>query len=606
MRFPILMPGVPWFVVLPDVPTRAESVLALLHHATRSVAHQSGRPWLVGSWPDDQIMLYAAGRSRVALIGHTAVSADHLARLAERTRDVSALDTALAAMPGSYHVIADLGGRQRVQGTASGVRRVFHAELNGHLVAADRADLLGWLVGAELNQHAVALSLLDPMRPHPLDDVPMWQGVTALPADRFLLVEPNGRASTIRWWRPPDPVLPLREGARRLATALSDAVRCRLGGAGTVSCDLSGGPDSTAVTFLAARGQGKLIAYTACALGSADDDLVWADRAIAELPGVVHDVLPRDQLPLVYDGIAGADDTLDEPSVGVIDRAKLLTGYRRMAANGSQVHLTGFGGDEVLEGAPNHLHTMLRTHPLRAVGMFRGFRAQTRWPLLPSMVTALRARPYSSWLSSSGAQLASGRSRLRLIDLEWDIPPRLPPWVTQDAQALIRESFAAVAGSAAPLASPRGRHADLSAIRGGARLVRSLAQLVAPTGVSMAAPFLDDRVVEACQSVRPHERATPRRHKPLITEAMRGIVPARLQARRAKVDRSADKEAGIRANRGHLLVLCEDSRLADLGFVDTGQLRAACRYSISPDRLPEPLQQTVACELWLRTSMGGE
>ncbi|EWM13678.1 asparagine synthase [Kutzneria sp. 744] len=605
MRFPILMPGIPWFVVLPDAPTRAEAILALLHHATRSVAYPSGRPWLVGSWPDDQIMLHVAGRSRVALIGHTAVSTDHLARLVERTRDVSALDTALADMTGSCHVIADLGGRQRVQGTASGVRRVFHAELDGQLVAADRADVLGWLIDAELNQHAVALSLLDPTRPHPLDDVPMWQGVTALPADRFLLVEASGRASTIRWWQPPAPVLPLREGARRLATALSDAVRCRLGGAETVSCDLSGGLDSTAVTFLAARGQGKLIAYTASALDSSDDDLVWADRTIVELPGVVHDVLPRDQLPLVYDGVAGAEDTLDEPSVGVIDRAKLLTGYRRMAAAGSQMHLTGHGGDEVLGGAPNHLHTMLRTHPLRAVDMFRGFRARTRWPLLPSMVTALRAQPYASWLSSSGSQLTGSGSRLRLIDLEWDIPPRLPPWVTPDARALIRESFAALTGSAAPLASTRGRHADLSAIRGRARLVRSLAQMVAPTGMSMAAPFLDDRVVEACQSVRPHERATPWRHKPLITEAMRGIVPARLQVRNAKVDRSADEEAGIRANRGHLLVLCEGSRLADLGFVDTGQLRAACRYSIPPDRLHEPLQQTVACELWLRASIAG-
>jgi asparagine synthase (glutamine-hydrolysing) len=605
MEFPKLTPGTPWFVVLPDVPTRAEAVLALLHHATRSVAYPSGRPWLVGSWPDDQIMLHVAGRSRVALIGHTAVSTDNLARLAERTGDVSALDTALADMAGSCHVIADLGGRQRVQGTASGVRRVFHADLDGHVVAADRADVLGWLIGAELNRHAVALSLLDPMCPHPLDDVPMWQGVTALPADRFLLVEASGRASAIRWWRPPDSELTLREGARRLATALSDAVRCRLPGTETASCDLSGGLDSMAVTFLAARGQSKLIAYTACALDPADDDLLWADRAIVELPGVVHDVLPRDQLPLPYDGVAGADDTLDEPSTGVIDRAKLLTGYRRMAAHGSQVHLTGHGGDEVLVGAPSHLHTMLRTHPLRAVDMFRGFRARTRWPLLPSMVTALRAQPYSSWLSSSGVRLVGGNSRLRLIDLEWDVPPTLPPWVTPDAHALIRESFAAIAGTAAPLAGTRGRHTDLAAIRGRARLVRSLGQLVAPSGTAVAAPFLDDRVIEACQSVRPHERATPWRHKPLITEAMRGIVPARLQARNGKVDRSTDEEAGIRANRGHLLVLCEGSRLADLGFVDTGQLRAAFRYSTSPDRLHEPLQQTVACELWLRTSMAG-
>jgi asparagine synthase (glutamine-hydrolysing) len=606
MRFPTLAPGVPWFVVLPDVPARAEAVLGLLHHATRSVAYPSGRPWLVGTWQDDQCTLYLAGRSRVAVIGHAAISAEHLARVAERTRDVSALDTALATLAGSYHVVADLGGRQRVQGTASGVRRVFHAKLDDHVVAADRADVLGWLVDAELDERAVALSLLDPMPPYPLDDVPMWQGVTALPPDRFLLIDSTGRASAMRWWRPPDSALPLRDGARHLATALADAVQSRLGGAGTASSDLSGGLDSTAVTFLAAKGQGKLIAYTACALDPADDDLIWAERVVAELPGVVHDILPRNQIPLVYDGIAGADDQLDEPCVGVVDRAKLLTAYRRMAGNGSRVHLTGFGGDEVLEGAPSHLHSLLRTHPLRAMGLFRGYRSKTRWPLLPSMITALRAQPYSSWLSTSSAQLSGGASRLRLADLEWDIPPRLPPWVTPDGHALIRETFDAVAGDAVPLASPRGRHADLSAIRGGARIVRLFGQLVAPTGVPLAAPFLDDRVVEVCLSVSSHERATPWRHKPLITEAMRGIVPARLRDRPTKAECSADEEAGIRANRGHLLALCEESRLAELGLVHTGQLRAACRYAISPDHSHEPLRQTVACELWLRAAAGAE
>jgi len=51
-------------------------------------------------------------RSRVALIGHTAVSTDNLARLAERTGDVSALDTALAVATRTLQAIAGLVERR--------------------------------------------------------------------------------------------------------------------------------------------------------------------------------------------------------------------------------------------------------------------------------------------------------------------------------------------------------------------------------------------------------------------------------------------------------------------------------------------------------------
>ncbi|AHH96969.1 asparagine synthase-related protein [Kutzneria albida] len=604
MRFPLLAPEVPWFVVLPDTPVPGEVLDALLDRAAHNIAYASGRPWLVGNWPEHHAVVAVEGTSRVALIGHSSVTQECLAHVTQRLDDVTSLDSVLSSAAGSYHVVATARDRLRVQGTASGVRRVFHGRLKGQVVASDRVDVLAAVLDAEIDLRAVALSLLDPMRPHPLDDVPMWQGVSPVPADRYLLVGVNGRPRNVQWWHAPEPVLTLELGARKLASALSDAVRTRLRGPEVASFDLSGGVDSTAVAFLAAREPTRFVAYTATAYDPADDDLAWARMAMGELPGVVHDVLPSSALPLAYHGISTASDDLDEPCVGVVDRAKLLTAYGRLARRGSTVHLTGYGGDEVLEAAPNHLHSLARSDLVDALKLFRAVRLNSRWPVLPSMRTVLRSEPYSAWLHEVSGRLSGDHSRRTVPDLEWEVTPRLPPWVTEDARALVLDSFRELGGSIAPLASPRGRHADLSAIRGSARFVRSVAQLVAPTGLPMAAPFLDDRVIEACLSVDPMVRLTPWRYKALLNEAMRDTVPDHLRARTTKADCSADEEAGIRNNRADLLALCADSQLARLGFVDADQLRAGCRYSLGPQRLHEPLQQTMACEVWLRRVIG--
>jgi asparagine synthase (glutamine-hydrolysing) len=165
---------------------------------------------------------------------------------------------------------------------------------------------------------------------------------------------------------------------------------------------------------------------------------------------------------------------------------------------------------------------------------------------------------------------------------------------------VVRQAIEAVLDSARPLADTCGQHASILAIRSSARMVRSFAQMVAPTGLPLAAPLLDDQVIEACLAVRAHERTTPWEYKPLIKEAMRGIVPARSLERVTKAEGSAEEEAGLRACRADLLALTDGSRLAELGLVDSDRLRASCHYSPAPERPHESLQQTFACEVWLR------
>jgi asparagine synthase (glutamine-hydrolysing) len=133
------------------------------------------------------------------------------------------------------------------------------------------------------------------------------------------------------------------------------------------------------------------------------------------------------------------------------------------------------------------------------------------------------------------------------------------------------------------------------------RMSRQLDQAAGRRGIALAAPYYDDRVVEAGLAVRPEDRVTPWRYKPLIVEAMRGVVPAASLARQTKANGSGDLEPGLRRHRAELLALWEDSRLGALGLVDAAAVREACTRPLPPDLQFGVLDQLVACEVWLRS-----
>ncbi|MFI6008827.1 lasso peptide isopeptide bond-forming cyclase [Streptomyces sp. NPDC051243] len=590
-----------WFVVLPDCASAAPVGAALRGRAVQEVSHPSGRPWLLGSWSPHALVVGEAGRVKIAVIGEHDVTADRLSAAAGRTETVADLDRFAASLVGSFHLVASVAGCVRVQGNVTGLRRVFHARIGDATVAADRADVPADLLDAAVDEQLLAVHLLNPSVPHPLAGRPVWRGVGALPTDHYLVLDSNGRRRSVRWWTPPEPVLPMAEGAAALREALSAAVEARVRGRGLVSCDL-GGLDSTSVCSLAAHDGVKVIAYTADGRDPMGDDVTWARRTVAGLGEVEHHIIAGDRSPMVYEGLRDVDDRFDEPCPAVVDRSRWMVIPRSAAARGSPLHLTGFGGDELLAGSPAHLHALVRTRPRIALRRVRGFAAQRPWPYRETFRQLWDNSPYREWLARVGDRLTAVPPPLEAPTLDWGTPPRLPPWATPAAVDAVRELVLTAARTAEPLAERRGQHVELHAMRITSGLVRQLGQMAARTGLTVTAPYYDDRVIEAGLAVRPEDRITPWSYKPLIVEAMRGIVPDESLTRRTKDEGSHEVEVGLRENRAELLALCEDSRMARLGLIDADVLREVCGRPL-PAALPfDALFQTVGCEVWLRVS----
>jgi len=586
-----------WFAVLSDHAAAQVPAESLCDRAAEQIRHPSGRPWIVGSWRAGDVVVGEAGPVRIALLGQHGITADQLCGAAASVRTATDLDRLAGELPGSFYVIATVAGAVHAYGTVTGLRRVFYTRAGDTVVLADRAAVLAGLCDASLDPERLAVHLLyTPM--HPLDERPLWRGVFQVPGGHCLTVDGHGPGRLRRWWTPPDPQVGLDEGAVKLRDALGAAVAARVRGQDLVTSDL-GGLDSTSVCCLAARGDASVVAYTAAAPDPLADDEMWARRTVKALGNVEHEVIPQEQMPLMYHGLQTIESQGDEP-VQVADTDRWLTIVRRAASRGSRMHLTGVGGDELLYGSVAHLHGLMRSHPISALRLLRGFMAKYRWEYQPTMAQLLDNRPYRRWLADGVGQLTETPApSVDTPRLEWFFRPYMPPWASAKAVDAVRRLILAEVPSVEPLSRLHGQHRELSGMRDVCSLVRYMEQASAGLGVAFAAPYYDHPVITAGLSVRPQDRISPWRYKPLIVEAMRGIVPEESRTRQTK-PHGTFVETGLRRNRAELLALWEGSRLETLGLVDMAALRDVCIRPM-PEHMHHFVAQAASVEIWLRS-----
>ncbi|MBL1081078.1 hypothetical protein JK359_03665 [Streptomyces actinomycinicus] len=595
------MIGRTWLLVVPDTEGGACAAAPLVHRARHVLRHASGRPWVLGCWPDADAVVATAGAARIAVIGRSAVTAAGLEPSLAAMRRASDADTVAGRLPGSFHLVTSFAGQVRVQGTIAQTRRVFYACVGSATLAADQADVLSQLLDSDVDEAVLATRLTVPPVPPPLAGCSPWRGVHAVAGDSYLCLDTDGSIRVTRWWRPPVPHAPLDEAAQGVRQALLTAVAVRSRAGSSFSADLSGGLDSTSLCFLVAAQGVPLVTFRHEAADPANDDARWAQQAAAALPNASHTVVGQGRLPEKYAGLDAYGTDPEEPLDWVRSRAALAAIGRRVASTGARFHLAGHGGDEIFTLPPSYLHTLIQTHPWEAVRRLRGHQAVRRWPT-GAMVRSLADRDdYSRWLSRQADRLAGpGLSRTTPY-LSWGAPSRMPPWATAKAVELSRTLMRQTAEAGPlPLAPLRAHHQILHHAAVCGRQVRLVGRTFAAAGSGLEVPYLDDRVIEAVLSTLLHHHAVTRRYKPLLATAMDGIVPAPLLRRATKGEFSADTYPGLRRHRARLLQLTEDSLLARRGLIDPQALRTAVSATY-PD--PDPLwhlDMTLACELWLR------
>ncbi|WP_280368954.1 asparagine synthase-related protein [Nocardia wallacei] len=591
-----MLPSAPsWFLVLADGPGAeivADRVRAE-YGSVREISHPSGRPWIIGHWEESEVAVFRGRDEACAAIGEHDMPPGRLDGLGAEL-----FGRATASAPGSFHVIGSRPGRVRVRGTASGLRRVFHAVVDGVRVASDRADVLATLARAEIDRQQLALLLLYVV-PWPLPFRSVWSSIEVVWPGHTLEIDHHGHAAQHRWWRPPAAELTLAEGAELLRARLREAVELRTAGKRRVASDL-GGVDSTALCSLAARSGAEVVAITATSPDDLDDDIRWARDTVAGLGSVEHVVVGADELPLTYDGIRTTDDRFDEPCIVQVNKAKLEAVCHRSVDLDTQIRFVGFGGDEILRVSWGWLHATVRRDPLTAIRTARRWSAKHKYPLWRVGMRMAGYKSYREHLTDIADNIVSTPAWAPDPAINWGFGIISPPWLTTGASETVRDAIRECAKDAEPLAQDRGLHQTLEQLHGVARGARLCQQFARRIGVPIAAPYLDDSVVGAALSVRPPERVDTGRYKPLLAEAMAGIVPETSRHRGTKANTSAGVARGLRRHRGDILALLENSRLAELGIIDSAAVRDLCAQPLLIDKHRASLDLTIAVEAWLR------
>ncbi|GCB43192.1 hypothetical protein SNL152K_477 [Streptomyces sp. NL15-2K] len=88
------------FVVLPDCPAGVR--LAADLRAAHRIYHASGRPWIVGDWPQDEVTVVEADPRRMVLLGHTWLDETATTAALGRMRSLHDVDTARPGCQGSF------------------------------------------------------------------------------------------------------------------------------------------------------------------------------------------------------------------------------------------------------------------------------------------------------------------------------------------------------------------------------------------------------------------------------------------------------------------------------------------------------------------------
>ena len=520
-----------------------------------------------------------------------------LAAAAGRVRAVADLDRLAASLAGSAHLVASVAGQVRVQGTVTGRPAGLPRQHRRRPRGRGPGRRPRRAAGRRARRAAAGAAPAAPARPLPARRAAglAGGGGPARPT-HYLVLDGNGQAPAVRWWTPPEPVVPMAEGAPALREALSAAVATPHRAATSWSAATWAGwtrPRSAASPPAGRRRWSPPTPPPAADPAGRRRRLGRCGRS----PGcrhVEHHVIPAEEMPLSStSGILDMDDRLTSRARATVD-ARALAGHRPA------------GRRPGLAAAPGRLRrrraalrlarppaSLLRTSPRTALGHLRGFAAKYRWPRRPVLRQLSDTSPYAAWLAGVA-----------------DTVTAPPPAPTRAAAGLGVRAPAAALGDAGR--RPGGAGPDPR--RGPRRRAAGRRPRPAAGAGDDALPVPDDPPVRArwpagsgsarrpllrrpggrgrASPCGPQDRITPWRYKPLIVEAMRGIVPDESLARQTKANGSGDVDPGLRRHRAELLALWEDSRLGRLGLIDAAALREPCTGPLPPELQFGVLDQT--------------
>lgn len=456
--------------------------------------------------------------------------------------------------------------------------------------------------GAQLEESRLASALCSNL-PAPLRQQPFWQGIRVVPPGHALTLV-NGCVKLRPLWKPLDAGnLTRKDAGVLLHDSLIQIIQGLSNKSLPMSCDLSGGMDSTSLAYLLNSLSDNPIFYHSSTADPYNQDKLYAARAAEELGGTFRELAPFSETMSAYnthpeDFPSDSEDGPWEWSSNAKHLQRLLKDARD---SGARIHLTGLGGDELFSPLP------VLALALRSYGQFQ--RA------LKATITTARMQ---KWNVLSGLRAAYSREtwqtevrrRSKRISLPVEGPEDafswvpgfgLSPFASQKSFELVSHQVECLFGqTSGPQFKDKFHHQMSEAIMFQGEVLRQMNQAFAKQGIQICAPFLDDRVLSLVMGIHPQLWAGNVQAKPLLLAAMKEVAPYWLFERRDKGEYSWDLFAEYKRRRIELKDFLLDGYLAGNCFIDSDKVVAALDSpTLGTERLFN-LERIVNIERWAR------
>jgi asparagine synthase (glutamine-hydrolysing) len=579
---------------IPEAVHRA--VLAALRLSQPAAADIS----TVTGWLPGEVLEHTCSSGRGIIIGQCVAAAHLVSARVEEALESGDL-RCLMSLPGAYSAVLAMRSEVVLVADAVGQFPLYYRRTSHEVVFGTRAELVAAATNASCDQVVLAMEIACPQAFPALSTRSVYDQVHQLEPGTALHMSAAGvhTVPVVALTHCPDRTLD--DTAAELREVLTAAVAARVSLGTLLSSDFSGGVDSTSLAFLAARHTDVLPAVTFTPCGSPIKDDLAAAVALARLDRrLEHHVVSGDERHLPYQQ---PFLDADAPHPSALHLGPLRARLSTVAELGSALHLVGEGGDHVLTAPHAYLADLARQREFGQ--LWRHCHAWAR----------LRHRSPASLLAHS-LRLAATTSRRGLLVLARQLERRQPTLDSWESRAitvtgnllcdwLTPAAGKALAAQLACAAQSDLRHAGdqaaTAALRSACRAQQAVREVAAGWGIAAHAPFLDPEVARVCLSLPAWRRADLRSAKPLLRQAMTGLIPDAVFTRKTKGDYTTTAHLGTRQAIQALRTLLTDPLSADLGLIEPGPVREALRRA--SQGMPTPwaaLNQVLAVETWLR------
>ncbi|MBD0347397.1 MAG: hypothetical protein ICV63_21775 [Coleofasciculus sp. Co-bin14] len=439
--------------------------------------------------------------------------------------------------------------------------------------------------------------------------------VQPIPPGHYLHIS-SGKPRCKRYWYGSQEYKSFSEAAEQLREQLLTAVEGRVCLYSNITSDLSGGFDSTTLALIAAKTLAKrgeklhtITDKTVSATQSSDVEL--AQHAASLYSNITAVMIEGHEIPAEYSNLESVPLT-DSPDLGCNVIGKISHRLEIIKSKGSQLHMSGEGGDAVLLAPDSYCADLLRRG--RFVTFFQHINGWSRIGTTSSLAlinsaVRLSFTSYRQWLFQQTKKLMAGDLTLQPLRLQmpigqlmgWDDLPEFASWHSKKSVDLVLEELQRWTKLATPLHDLPGEHLAIAIIQLNGLAAKVCQQIADIYGVNLEFPYLDTVVIDACLSARPEERTSPFVYKPLLPRALHRDLPQSVFARHTKGDYLTDEFIGLRENRAAIEEIFQTSLLADIGLIDIRKLQETMQNFYMGFGTGLPLFcQTLALELWLR------